>query len=254
MRRIIICFALVLTQIVLQSCEGAQTERLTLAVASNMQFAVTELSNMFSEKTGVECEVIVGSSGKLTAQILEGAPFDLLLSADMFYPQKLHEAGFSEGQPQTYAQGKLILLTLNQKINPSFDALNQKDIKFIAVGNPQTAPYGKAAQQALENMGLEQKLEEKLVYGESISQTNQFILSQVADIGFTSKSVAMSERVLGKGRWIEVNDTLHDPILQGVVVIDSERSELTDAIRFRDFLFSEEAKSILEKYGYNTMH
>lgn len=250
--RLLICIVLVFTQILFQSCEQARPERLTLAVASNMQIAMTELTEIFSETTGIKCEVVVGSSGKLTAQIIEGAPFDVLLSADMFYPQKISEAGMARGEPKVYARGSLILLTLNQEMSPSFNLLNEKAVKFIALGNPKTAPYGRAAEQALKSMNLDEKLADKLVYGESISQTNQFILSQVADLGFTSKSVVLSRGVKEKGRWIEVGDDLYDPILQGVVVVESERSKLAEAIQFRDFLFSIEAKKILEKYGYKT--
>jgi len=181
------------------SCKTEKKDSLRIAVASNLQFVIPELVEAFSAKTGLSCEVIIGSSGKLTAQIVEGAPFDLLLSADIKYPNELSNKGFAVDQPTIYAYGALILWTAKEELIPDLDSLTSKNIAYIAMGNPKTAPYGVAAMQVLMNKEIYDNISDKIVYGESISQTNQFILSQAAELGFTSKSVVLSTQMKNKG-------------------------------------------------------
>ena len=233
------------------SCITEKKDSLRIAVASNLQFVITDLVDAFFEKTGVDCEVVIGSSGKLTAQIIEGAPFDLLLSADVKYPNELYAQGFAQDQPEVYAYGSLILWTVKEGLEPSLDSLISRQIKYVAVGNPKTAPYGVAALQVLKNIKLYESISDKVVLGESVSQTNQFIISQAADLGFTSKSVVLSSKMINRGSWIEIDEELYEPMAQAIVVLKNRTAYESKALQFKDFILSAEGKEILHKFGYN---
>ena len=227
-----------------------ESERLIIAAAANMQFAVSALCESFEEKTGIGSELIISSSGKLTAQIKEGAPYHLFISADMQYPEELFRSGLAEKPPRVYAYGKLVLWSMVEGIQPSLKTLSSKRITHIALANPKTAPYGKAAQEFLKHYQLLDPLQAKLVFGESIAQTNQFITTQVADLGFTAKSVVVSPKMRGKGNWIDLDPGTYTPIQQGVLILKASSQQQQQAQKFYEFLFSAEAKRILEAYGY----
>ena len=240
--------------ILLFSCHTEHKDKLRIAVAANLQFVMQELVQDFSERSDVECEIIVSSSGKLTAQIIEGAPFDLLLSADMKYPRELYNRNFTLFEPEVYAYGNLILWTLHEDITPDLEMLASEKVTYIALGNPKTAPYGVSAFEVVRSVGMEEKLKKKLVYGESIAQTNQFIISKSVDLGFTSKSVVMSKQMKGKGQWAEIDKKLYSPMAQGMVVLKSRKDFEAKAIQFRDYILSSEGKEILHKFGYDMKH
>jgi molybdate transport system substrate-binding protein len=240
--------------ILFNSCDVEDKNKLRIAVAANLQFAIEELVQDFSEKTGVPCEIIVSSSGKLTAQIIEGAPFDLLLSADMKYPQELYDRGFTLFEPDIYGYGNLILWTLHDNLIPDLETLRSEEVTHIAIGNPKTAPYGVSAMEVIKKIGIEEAIRKKLVFGESIAQTNQFIISEAVDLGFTSKSVVMSKQMKDRGVWKEVDKDLYTPMAQGMVVLKSREAFKTKAIQFRDYILSSEGKEILSKFGYDMKH
>ena len=244
-----IAFITALSFLMLLSCQEKQPEKLTIAVAANMQFAIKDLSKTFTDKTGVQCELIITSSGKLTAQIKEGAPYDIFVSANMKYPNELFKSGFTTKEPEIYAYGQLVMWSVIDGLTPSIERLNDKQIKHIALANPKMAPYGTATIEVLEHYNLYDSLKDKLVYGESISQTNQFILSKSAEVGFTAKAVVLSSEMKNKGSWIEIDDANYTPIAQGVVIIKNNKAK-EEAEKFYEFLFSTEAKTILENYGY----
>lgn len=231
--------------------KGSKENSITIAVAANMQFAIQKLADRFSDQTGIACELVIASSGKLTAQIKEGAPFDVFVAANTKYPQAVYDAGLSDDQPKIYAYGKLVIWSLDKKIQPSFDALLNPQVKHIALANPKTAPYGLAAVNALQQKELYKLLEEKLVYGESISQTNQFIISGAAEIGFTALSVVKASEVQIKGNWILVDDSLYNPIEQAAVLINREVQVNESAKAFYEYIFTEEAQEILLEFGYS---
>lgn len=224
--------------------------KITIATAANMQFAMEELTAEFTKQTGVECELVISSSGKLTAQIKEGAPYDVFVAANMKYPNEIENSGFAANTPKVYAHGRLVLWTMVEGLKPSLDILTSKEIEHIALANPKTAPYGIAAEEVLKFYNLYDKIKDKFVFGESISQTNQFITSQSAEVGFTAMSVVLSPEMKGKGKWMEIAKNAYAPIDQGVVVIKNESGLNQSAIRFYDFLSSDEAKDILTKFGY----
>lgn len=232
------------------SCQQDTSEKINVAVAANVQFPMETIAQAFFMETGLDCNLIVGSSGKLTAQIKNGADFDLFLSANMKYPDDLFANGFTVEEPQVYAYGKLVLWTLERGIMPSIDRLLDPAVKHIALANPRNAPYGEAALAILKNAQVYNELEEKLVYGESISQTNQFITSGAAQIGFTAKSVVLSIQMDGQGSWLELDDRLYDPLAQGMVLINKEEGPSKTALRFYEFMTSARAQGILGNFGY----
>ncbi|MCB0686450.1 MAG: molybdate ABC transporter substrate-binding protein [Saprospiraceae bacterium] len=223
-----------------------------IAVAANMQFAMDELILAFTKDSGTECEVTISSSGKLTAQIQQGAPFDIFVSANMKYPNTIAESGLAVGAPKVYAHGKLVLWTMREDLDPVPESLLNASVRHIALANPETAPYGEAALQILRNLNLWDILQKKLVFGESIAQTNQFVMTKAADIGFTAMSVVLSPELVGKGYWKTIPSDLYHPIEQGVVIINRDGGNTGAAQKFYDFLSSDRAKAILLRFGYDT--
>jgi len=242
-------FILVLVISMLFGCSKNKNNKLVIACSANMQFAIKEIAAAFTQEKGYECEVIISSSGKLTAQILEGAPYDIFVSADLKYPETLYKKDVTTQAPKVYAYGQLVLWTTSESLIPSIETLTDTQITHIALANPKTAPYGKAAVSVLQNADLYEKIAHKLVYGESIAQTNQFIVSGAADIGFTSQSVVLSPVAKNKGRWSAIDKDDYATIAQGVVIL--KKDTLREAsLKFYDFLFSPKSKEILENFGY----
>ncbi|QEC68072.1 molybdate ABC transporter substrate-binding protein [Panacibacter ginsenosidivorans] len=228
-------------------------KKVTIAVAANMQYAMNALKATFEQQTGIKVEVILGSSGKLTQQILEGAPYDVFISADTSYPQTLHRNKFGTVPPRVYAKGVLVLWTTTPGIVPSKDlkVLLTGNVKKIAIANPKTAPYGVAAEAILKHYNIYDKVKDKLVFGENITQTNQFISSQAADIGFTAKSVVLSDEMKGKGRWIDLDINTYAPIEQAAVILKHGAETNKDASeKFYSYLYSKTAKDIFKQFGY----
>jgi molybdate transport system substrate-binding protein len=225
---------------------SAAAQKIRVAVAANAQFVMEKLSAGFEKKTGLQVESIINSSGKLTAQIQNGAPFDVFLSADMQYPETVYRAGLAQTKPKIYAYGLLVLWT-RADIDPAkgLNSLSDNRISKIAIANPKTAPYGTAAVAVLTKQNLLTELQPKIVYGESIAQVNQYLVSGAVDAGFTAKSVVLEPSLQGKGRWADVKGA--EPIAQGVVLLKNAQ---TGSRKFYDYLFSPEAQAIFRQYGY----
>lgn len=224
-----------------------------VAVAANVADAMEPLKKSFYELyPDTQVEVILGSSGKLTAQIKNGAPFEIFMSADMKYPERLHKEGLAVTQPVVYAQGTLACLsTRQQDFSKGMELLTNDNIKKIAIANPKTAPYGVAAVEALKTANVYDAVKEKFVFGESISQTVAYATT-AADIGFIAKSTLFNPKMSHYKEnihWIEVNETLYTPIDQGIVIL--KRGEKNhEAKAFYDFILGEKGKEILKNYGY----
>ncbi|HWZ22030.1 MAG TPA: molybdate ABC transporter substrate-binding protein [Cytophagaceae bacterium] len=226
-------------------------QKVTVVVAANAQYAMKEVEKQYEAETGKEIELIIGSSGKLAAQIKEGAPFDIFLSADMEYPQTLSKEGFAVYEPKIYGYGSLVLWTLKEFNLSDINILLLPEIKAIAIANPKLAPYGEAAVAVMNYYKIYEKVQSKLVYGESISQVNQYINSKTADIGFTAKSVVLSPEMKDKGKWIEVDKKAYSPIAQGAILLKSSKDRNgVDAELFYNYLYSSKAKKVFKNYGY----
>lgn len=242
---------------VLLNCDTPKEHAaLRIATAANMQFAIKALTDEFTAQTGTPCEVIISSSGKLTAQIMQGAPYDVFLSADMKYPAQLIKEQMAKGPVSVYAKGNLILWSLKKEFNLDayqkvIQLIQTPEVRHIALANPKTAPYGRAALEVLKQSRLLPGIQEKLVYGESIAQTNQFITTQAAGIGFTSKSVLSAPHLENQGQWIEIPTEFYQTIEQGAVILQKENQH-PSANGFLNFLQSPTAKKILNTFGYIT--
>lgn len=235
------------------ACSNQKEDKLTIAAAANMQFVMVALESEFEDVFNTDVEVILGSSGKLTSQIIAGAPYDLFLSADLKYPQEVFNRGLSTERPRIYAYGQLVVWSSFDSLQILANEINWSNTK-IAIANPRTAPYGEAALQFINSQPSYQLFKDKLVYGESISQVNQFLLSGAADIGFTSKSSVLSEPFEGRGIWNEIPTTDYPPIVQSMVML-KRRPAMTDQARaFFDFILSPRGQKILEKHGYSQDH
>ena len=221
-----------------------------VAVAANVSYAMQDIIKAYKMKdNSTKITTTIGSSGKLAAQILNGAPYDIFLSANQKYPQNLYEKNITKEPPKVYVKGQLVLFsTKDLNISKSLELLESKKVKKIAVANPKTAPYGVATKEALINAKIYKKIEPKFVYGESIGQTLIFTL-KAADIGIVAKSQLyskpMSKYKEGKD-FIDINSSLYTPTKQAALLLSNKDK----AREFYNFLFSKEAKDIFRKYGY----
>lgn len=241
-------------------CGGADTKgkketaTLTIAAAANVQFAMKEIEAAYEANYNTDITVIIGSSGKLTAQITQGAPYDLLISANMKYPNNLYENGHATTAPKVYALGALVLWTMKNDLvlDEALTVLKNPTIRKIAIANPKNAPYGEEAINAFNYFGFQELIIPKLVYAESIAQTNQYILTKNCEVGVTAKSVVSSPEMQGKGTWMDIPTNAYRPITQGVIITKyGAKNHSTAANNFYQFLFSREAGQIFEKYGYS---
>lgn len=229
---------------------GALAETINVAVAANVQYAFDDLAAAFKKETGIEVKGAVGSSGKFTTQIENGAPFDVFLSADMEFPQKLAAKGLTTAAPKPYAYGTLVLWTTRGiNLKDWQKTLLSSGVRKIAVANPQTAPYGREAMRLFEHYKMMQQIKPKLVYAESIAQASQYIASGTVEAGFTAKSVVIAPEMKGKGQWVEMPKNAYQPIAQGVVVIKATKQRAA-ADKFMQFVLSAKARPIFERYGY----
>jgi len=247
LRRRIFSFILVLTL-----SASPNYSEITIASAANMQFAIKEIITVYHNKTGFNPKPVFGSSGKLTAQIQAGAPFDLFVSADMHFCDSLYKKGLATTQPKLYASGALVLWTLKDNVlSQGIESLTSPTVKSIAIGDLKLTIYGPAAKEALEKKGIWKQVEHKLVYGENINTVAQYIVNKSVDAGITNKSFTQSGPMAGKGHWIEIDTSLHSNLPQGAVILKYGQTKNPKGSKmFYDFLFGIESKKILKKHGY----
>ena len=229
----------------------ALAKELRIAVASNFLLPLKELSRKFKESTGHKVVVISGSTGKLYAQIKQGAPFDILLAADSLRPELLEKEGIGvPGSRFTYAVGRLALWSADSTLPLKNDlqVLNHKNFRYLAIANPKTAPYGKAAEQVLRKKGFWEQIQNRLVRGENISQTFQFVMTGNADIGFIALSQLRKNQ--GRGFSLIIPQEWHDPIRQQGILL--KRAKTNKAARqFLNFIKSNRIQKQIESYGYS---
>ncbi len=224
-----------------------------IAVAANVSYAMDDLKREFHKLyPDIKVQVVLGGSGKLTAQISHGAPYQIFMSANMLYPNSLYDSKVAITKPIIYARGGIVLLSNKvQDFSDNLELLKDSKISKIAIANPKVAPYGKAGLEAIKNSGIYDDIKDKLVYGESISQTLSYTI-RATDIGIVAKSLLFSPKMSrfkeGKN-WMQIDPTLYTPIDQGIVILkEGENSE--DVELFYKFILGEKAKKIFKKFGY----
>ncbi len=230
--------------------EDAIAEHIHLAVASNFKGAMTEIAGRFESNTKHQVALSFGSTGKQYAQIKHGAPFDAFFAADTRHPQLLEQDGVALPASRfTYAIGKLVLWSPKSNyIDPDGRILAQSEFRHLAIANPKLAPYGQAAQEVLMALGLWQKLAARLVRGENIAQTFQYVKSGNAELGFVAYSQVKQADGKVEGSMWRVPASMYRPIEQQAVVLQGN-----ETIRaFMSFMKSEQALKIIHDYGYDT--
>jgi molybdate transport system substrate-binding protein len=227
-------------------------QTLRVAAAADLQPLLPGIISEFSTQTGIHVDASFQSSATLATQIVNGAPFDVFMAADLSFPQRVIAAGFAEEmRPIVYAQGTLVLWTRNDSRfhSLSIDSLRDPDLKSLAIANPEHAPYGRAAQAALQHMNLYDALKAKLVVAENIAQTAQYVDSGNAELGLISLTSAMTPRLKANGHYVLVPRDAYPPIQQGVVIVKRSGSDSAAAHRFLDFLASAPVVRELEAGG-----
>ena len=234
--------------IIIVACKSQPEDAFKIAAASSLEYPFKEIVNAYEQEYGEEYQLITTSSGKLSAQIVEGAPYDIFYAANPVYLESIVSSGRGYDIKEI-CMGPLVLWSVDGPIEQGLNHLMADDVNKIALPNPKVAPYGEAAMQALKNAGLYDKISDKLVYGESVSQTNQFIMSKAVELGFTSKSVVLSEQAKAVGNWIEIDTSLYRPIKISRVLL-GERKSNSSAQNFDAFVRTGLGKEILERYGF----
>lgn len=252
--KLLICAAIFMkTPAAVAADRHGGSDRVSIAAAANLVYALDALTASFRQsEPAVTITVATGASGTLVAQIRDGAPYDVFLSADVDYPRALIASGNAKPASLTvFALGRLVLWTTRADVPlDSFAAaVRSPRVRKLALANLDTAPYGRAARQTLEALDLWTEAKRKLVMGENITQTAQFVETGNADAGFVALSLVLSPRLRDHGHWLLVPESLHTPIAQGAV-LTARGSHNPAAARYLAFLRSEAARKILERFGY----
>jgi molybdate transport system substrate-binding protein len=228
--------------------------RLSVAAAASTRFAMPEIIAEFEKANqGVTVEAVYGASGTLTSQIASKAPLDVFLSADENYPIELIKNGHGVGGSiMRYATGRLALWVFKDSpldVSKGYSALAHESVKKIAIANPKLAPYGVAAEEAMKKAGVYDGVKDKLVLGENIAQTAQFVESGAAQAGFIALSMVFAPEMKDKGRWWEVPAIDHSQIIQsGCVSAYAKNRALAE--KFLAFMQSEAARAALKRHGF----
>jgi molybdate transport system substrate-binding protein len=250
-------FPLLLLVFSLSSCQAANPTQeypplsqpaLIVAAASDLQFAFTEIAAQFEAETGSAVTLVFGSTGQLTQQIENGAPYDVFAAAQIDYLDRLAaKSHIDSGTIELYGRGRLVLAANQGYSNPieNLADLLAPEIRHIAIANPSHAPYGLAAHQALQSVGLWEALQPKIVFGETVRQALQYVQTGDAEAGL----VALSTADVPEIRWTLLDEQLHEPLEQAIAVVSaSSQPEL--AARFISFVSGEQGRSIMRKYGF----
>ena len=230
---------------------SAQAAEVKVAVAANFAQAIKEIATEFEKESGHKVALTQGATGKFYAQITNGAPFEVFLSADDETPTKLIKEGKAvTGTQVTYAIGRLALWSPDDKlVDQGGSVLKSDKFKFIAIANAKVAPYGRAAVQTMQKLGVLASIEPRVVQGESISQTHQFVTSGNAQLGFVALSQVWESGKLKSGSGWIVPETMHEELRQDAVLLNPGK-ESPAASALLTYLKSDKAKKIIDRYGY----
>ncbi len=237
----------------LGAAQAAEPQTLNIAAAADLTLCLQDLDAAFAKAhPEVELKPTTGSSGNFLAQIKNGAPFDVFLSADMSYPKQLAKDGQADESSLTlYATGHLVLWSTNPAVDVSqgLAVLKSGAVKKFAIANPDVAPYGRAAKAALEKAGLWDALQPKLVRGENIAQTAQFVQSGNVDAGIVALSLVVAPKIAGTGQYWRVPEDQY-PVLEQGAVITAKGAGNPAAKAYIEFLRTPEARAVFDRYGF----
>ncbi|WP_351077796.1 molybdate ABC transporter substrate-binding protein [Shewanella sp. CAL98-MNA-CIBAN-0140] len=226
-----------------------------IAAAANIQFAVDEIAIRFQQKTGLAVRVSYGSSGNFVTQIQHGAPFEMMLSADESYIDKLHQAGYTQDSGVIYAIGRLALaapkkspLILDANLVGLRQLIDDGKLSRFAIANPDHAPYGERAREVLKTKGLWDMLQPTLILGENAAQATQFTISGSTQGGIVPLSLVLTPAFAKRGNYVVIPDSLYQPLNQQMALMPNA-SETTE--RFYQYMQSVEAQEVLTQFGFN---
>lgn len=225
---------------------------LTIAAASDLRFALDAVLGTFrAAHPSARIDVVYGSSGKLATQIRQGAPFDIFFSADRAYAQALHDAGLTAGPPRLYAIGRLALWSTDAVLGRMAlaELVRQPALKRLAIANPEHAPYGQRAVEALRSQGLFDAVEARLVLGDNVSQAAQFVQTGAAQAGIVAASLVMSPALAGQGAWTLLPQGWHTPLEQAVVMTRRGAARPLAAQLLRH-LGTADVVALMRRYGF----
>ncbi len=233
---------------------GGEGPAVSIAAASDLVFCLPALHAEFAKgEPGVAVRATTGSSGNFFAQITNGAPYDVFLSADLSYPRALIAAGAAHEPSLTlYGVGRLVLWTQRTDLDPAGDLaaiVRDPSVRRLALANPAHAPYGRAAREALQKLGVWAEAQPKLVLGDNIAQAAQFVETRHADAGLVALSLVLGTPAPGTGRWAEIPAHLHAPLEQGAV-LTTRGAANPAAARYLTFLRSPAARVVFDRYGF----
>lgn len=233
-------------------CSGSSREEITVAAATDLRFAFQDIAERFEEETGVTVRVVLGSSGQLQQQVVAGAPYDVFASADTQYVDELAARGLVLPETQqSYGLGRLALVTragLGVRLESLTDLL-RPEVRRVAIANPEHAPYGRAAEQALRSAGVWEDVQPKLLYGENVRQALTFVLTGDADGALVALSLVVAPGLAEGVSWVTVDPDLYEPLVQAMAVV--ARSQHRQAAeRFVAFVNGPEGQALLRRYGF----
>lgn len=229
-----------------------RSDEIRVAVASNFLLPLKSLARIYEQETGEKIVISAGSTGKLYAQIINGAPYDVFLAANSREPERLEKEGFAiSGSRFTYARGKLALWSPNDLYDQHTleDVLKAGNFKRLSVANPSTAPYGAAALEVLKKLELEKSSRFKTLRGENVSQAYQYVATGAADLGFVALSQLNVSNAKPQGSYWIVDENMYAPILQQTVLLKSARQKKSSQ-SFLNYLKSSEGQAMIENFGY----
>lgn len=237
--------------VLIASAMTARAETATVAVAANFLTTLESLQRTFEHAAEHDLVLVAGSTGQLYAQIVNGAPFDVLLSADEEHPRRLVAAKLTAAAPSTYAVGKLALFTCDANFAPlTLETLRRSDYRWLAIANPELAPYGLAAEQTLNALGLRANLEARLVRGQSVAQA--FAMAETRNAELALVALSQARAYPGMGWFIEIPSALHEPLRQDAVLLPHGANNAA-ARAFLEFLATPGAASTIAEFGYGVV-
>ena len=232
--------------------QAAVDDPLVVGAAADLRPAFETLAEVFTEDTGTPVDLTFGSSGQLAQQVSEGAPIELFASADAGFVDRVLDAGVGDADTRTtYAIGRIVVWSLDEDL-AALDPHELADapIETIAIANPDHAPYGRAAREALRNAGVWDEVEPRLVYGENIADTQRIAGSGNADVAIVALSLALAADEDDRGSWTEIDESLHEPLRQDLLVTADDPDRAVIAGAFADLVASEEGREVMARYGF----
>ncbi len=253
MTKRIIQLLTVLVIVLLSTTSPLFAGQVTITAASDLQYAMKDIITAFESKNpGDTVASVYGSSGKAFSQIENGAPYDMFFAADISYPEKLKRSGMAISEPKPYAIGRITLWVTKESgldVRKGIKLLTDPRVKKIAIANPEHAPYGRSAKETLEHYKLYNNIKNKLVLGENIQQTAQFVQTGAAEAGMIAYSLVLAPVLAKEGNYYLIPATTHKPIVQGYVLL-KQAANNSCAAKFEQFIGSPAARVIFKRYGF----